>query len=324
MSRPLAHSVRIYNDVMEKGKDAFIEKKDPNTKRFPICNYNLGKDLIIFTSDETLDEYKQAERVSKTSENFDLFLHKQRQGLAMPLLEMKFHKRSKFGSSKLFTISKFTPPPPDAQKLFDKGKDKFKLCTIFKNPGEKYDKYTFKFEPNPQNPSENFETYVFFHHEIPISDIPKTGEINERFRWVRTDSNKTLPYTYTLCMLAAGQPSMVDNMDTTNMELDPQNEFLTLSPEQHMDLGSPHVLANLVHLSYSRASYSIQRTARLDIKIRKDRRNLESESIHSVTLDDLIFITNSVIFKYFEELNRTYKDALQNLASSSFSTGGMY
>lgn len=137
---------------MEKGKDAFIEKKDPNTKRFPICNYNLGKDLIIFTSDETLDEYKQAERVSKTSENFDLFLHKQRQGLAMPLLEMKFHKRSKFGSSKLFTISKFTPPPPDAQKLFDKGKNKFKLCTIFKNPGEKYDKYTFKFEPNPQNP----------------------------------------------------------------------------------------------------------------------------------------------------------------------------
>ena len=125
-------------------------------------------------------------------------------------------------------------------------------------------------------------------------------------------------------MLAAGQPSMVDNMDTTNMELDPQNEFLTLSPEQHMDLGSPHVLANLVHLSYSRASYSIQRTARLDIKIRKDRRNLESESIHSVTLDDLLFITNSVIFKYFEELNRTYKDALQNLASSSFSTGGMY
>jgi len=65
-------------------------------------------------------------------------------------------------------------------------------------------------------------------------------------------------------------------------------------------------------------------TARLDIKIRKDRRNLESESIHSVTLDDLLFITNSVIFKYFEELNRTYKDALQNLASSSFSTGGMY
>ena len=124
-------------------------------------------------------------------------------------------------------------------------------------------------------------------------------------------------------MLAAGQPSMVDNMDTTNMELGPQNEFLTLSPEQHMDLGSP-VLANLVHLSYSRASYLIHRTARLDIKIRKDRRNLESESIHSVTLDDLIFITNSVIFKYFEELNRTYKDALQNLAGSSFSTEGMY
>ena len=208
----------------------------------------------------------------------------------MPLLEMKFRTRSKFGSKKLFTVNKFTPPPPDAQRLFNRNKDKFNFCTIFKDSKNDYDRYTFKFEPNSQDLSENFETYLFMHHNIAISDVPKTGKLNERFRWARTDKNRNLPYTYTLCMLAAEQPSMVDNMDATNTELDPQNVFFTLPPDQHMNLGSPHVIANLIHLSYSRASYAIQRTARLDIKIPKDRRNLESESINSVTMDELILV----------------------------------
>jgi len=318
MSHFGANSGKLDNDITEEGKDAFIEKKDPNTKRIAICNYNPGKDLIIFTSDEAIDEYKQANKISKKSDNFDLYLQRQQQGLAMPLLEVKFHKRSKFGS-KFLTINKFSPPPPGAKKLFDKNKDKYKFCTVLKDSGMKYDKYTFKFEPNPQNSSENFEMYLFFHRKCRISDIPKTGNINERFRWARTDREKVLPYTYTLCMLDAGQPSMVDNMDTTNMELDtknmgwdPQNEYLALLPEEYLDLCSPHVLANLIHLNNSRVSYSIQRTARLDIKIRKDRRNLESESIHSVTLDELIFITNSVIFKYFEDLGRSSDHALAN------------
>lgn len=55
---------------------------------------------------------------------------------------------------------------------------------------------------------------------------------------------------------------MVGNLDTTTMQLDP---------------------------------------ARLYIKIPKDRRTLVSKSIHSVTLAELIFITNSVIFKCLED-----------------------
>lgn len=50
----------------------------------------------------------------------------------------------------------------------------------------------------------------------------------------------------------------------------------------------------------------------LDIKIPKDRRDLESESIHSVTMDEFILITNSVIFKYFEETD-SFKQALKTL-----------
>ncbi|CUM54472.1 unnamed protein product [Debaryomyces tyrocola] len=324
MSHYLANSRNLDNDVMQDGEDAFIENKNPNTKRIAICNYNPSKDLIIFTSDEAIDEYKQANKLSKKSDNFDLYLQKQQQGLAMPLLEAKFHKRSKFGGSKFLTINKFTSPPPGAKKLFDKGSDKFKFCTIFKDSAKMYDKYTFKFEPNPQNSSENFEMYSFVNRKSRISDIPKMGNINERFRWARTDRDKVLPYTYTLFMLDAGQPSMLDNLDTTNMELgtknmelDPQNEYLTLLPEQYLDLCSPHALANLIHLNYSRSSYAIQRTARLDLKIPKDRRNLDSESIQSVTLDELIFITNSVIFKYFEELGRSSDHSLTNVGGIS-------
>lgn len=72
---------------------------------------------------------------------------------------------------------------------------------------------TFKFEPNPQNPSENFETYLSMHHNIAISDVPKTDKLNEKFRCARADKNRNLPYTYTLSMLTAEQPSMVDNMN---------------------------------------------------------------------------------------------------------------
>lgn len=311
MSIPLFHNRKLNNDFIEKDEDAFIKKKDPNIKGIAICNYNPGKDLIIFTSEEVIDEYEQAKKISKKSENFDLFLQKQQQGLAMPLLQVKFHKKIKFGGSKFLTINKFMPPPSDEQRLFDKSKDKFEFCTVFKDYCKVYDKYTFKFQPNPRNSSENFKTYVYFHRKLGISDIPKTGQTSERFRWARTDRVKSLSYTYTLCILDTGQPSLVDNLDTTYMDIDSQTEVLTFSQEQ-MSLASPHVLANLIHLSNNRASYSIQRTARLDIKIPEDRRNLESESIHSVTPDELIFITSSVIFKYFEDLGRLSKLSLGN------------
>lgn len=49
------------------------------------------------------------------------------------------------------------------------------------------------------------------------------GNINERFRWARTDRDKVL--SYTLFMLAVDQPSMVNNMNIINMGLDPQSEF---------------------------------------------------------------------------------------------------
>lgn len=79
---------------------------------------------MVLTSDGTLDEYKKADRVSKkSSQNFEHILELQLLGLAMPLLEMRFHKRSKFGSNKLFIVNKFTPPPPNAQRSFDKHKD---------------------------------------------------------------------------------------------------------------------------------------------------------------------------------------------------------
>lgn len=66
-----------------------------------------------------------------------------------------------------------------------------------------------------------------------------------------------------------------------------------------MSLGSPYLLANL-KLSYSHSSYAIQRIASLNIKIPKDRRNLESEGVQSVTVDESIFVTNSVILKYLK------------------------
>lgn len=74
----------------------------------------------------TIDEYNKAQKVSKGSENFDrFFFNMQRRGLAILLFEMKFHVKSRFGSNKLFSVKKFTPPPTDKRRLFDKNKDKY-------------------------------------------------------------------------------------------------------------------------------------------------------------------------------------------------------
>lgn len=287
------------------------ENRDPNTKRIAICKYENSGGLIIFTSDKNTELFRRADKLSKKSEIFDLYLQKQKQGLAMPLLEVKFHKRNKFRSNKFLTINKFIPPPPHAEKLFNKHKDKFKFCTVFKDSGKMYDKYTFQFEKDPQNLSEGFETYLFYNNNVAISDIPNARKINERLRWAR-NRGESLPYTYSLYILDVCQPSMVDNMNKINMELDPQNKFLKFSPEQHMSFDSPHIVANLMFNSKS-VSTAIERTARLDIKIPKDRRGLESESIHSVTPDELTFIANSLIFKYIEGQGRVSKPSLQSI-----------
>lgn len=86
---------------------------------------------MIFTPEDVVDEHELAEEVSKDYEQYDLLLQGQHQRLAMPLIDVKLKKMSRF-ISKFLTISKFRTPPLDSQKLFDKDVDNYNFCTVYR------------------------------------------------------------------------------------------------------------------------------------------------------------------------------------------------
>ncbi|CUM52588.1 unnamed protein product [Debaryomyces fabryi] len=142
-------------------------------KTIMICSFNLGKDLIIFSSDNSMKDYCEAEKFQKGREEYNLILQKQYNGQAMPLIGVKFSTKKGVGFKKLVTIYKSIPIPWESIRLFDQKKDRHTFCTVYKSSCKKHKKYTFKFEPDPQDLSKNFETCLFYPKKAHIGDIPR-------------------------------------------------------------------------------------------------------------------------------------------------------
>lgn len=278
-----------------------------------ICYFNLSKDLIIFPSENAMKDYCKTKDLPQGCEEYNLILQKQYNGLAMPLLEVKFNKTKRFGGKKFFTIDKFIPVPRESNRLFNKSIDRHTFCIAYRNSGKKHYKYTFKFEPDPQDSSKNFQTYLFNHRKAHLGDIPKIGNDEGNFRWILTNKSPRHKYTYSLFLLDPGQPSLTDNMDTLKMELDPKNELIQNRPWMGKALHSPNKIATLIHLADNHGTFSIHPTACLKVHRSKYLKGLESDSIHSLNIDELIFICTSIVSKFSSEKNTTMNETLQKL-----------
>lgn len=306
---------------MDKADFAHINTKEINESHYRtivICTFNLGKDLIIFPSENAMKDYCKAKDLPEGCEEYNLILQKQYNGLAMPLLEVKFCKTKRFGVKKFFTIDKFIPVPRESNRLFNKNIDRYTFCTAYKSSGKKHYKYTFKFDPDLQDSSKNFQTYLFNHRKARLGDMPKIGNDDGNFRWILTNKYPKQKYTYSLFLLDAGQPSLTDNMDTSKMELDPKNELIQNRPWMGKSLQSPNEIATLIHLADNHGTFSIHQTACLKIHKSQYLKGLESDSIHSLNMDELTFIITSIVSKFTSEKNTTINDSMQKLNKSHY------
>lgn len=283
-----------------------------------ICSFNLGKDLIIFPSDNSMKDYCEAEKLQEGSEEYNLILQKQYNGQAMPLFEVNFSKKKGVGSKTFVTIYKFIPIPWESNRLFDKRKDRHTFCTVYKSSGKKHKKYTFEFKPDPQDLSKNFETYLFYHKKAHLGDIPRIGKEEGNFRWILTNKYPKQRFTYSFFKLDDGQLSMTDNMDRSKMELDPKNDLIKNRPWMGKNLHSSNEIATLVHLFDNHGTFSIHRAALLRIHKSCYLNGSESDSIKSLSIEELIFICTSVIPKYSSEKNTKMNNTIQKLNKTHY------
>ena len=119
---------------MDKADYAHINTKEINESHYRtivICTFNLSKDLIIFPSENAMKDYCKTKDLPEGCEEYNLILQKQYNGLAMPLLEVKFFRTKRFGVKKFFTIDKFIPVPRESNRLFNKNIDKHGFLFLF-------------------------------------------------------------------------------------------------------------------------------------------------------------------------------------------------
>lgn len=257
-----------------------------------------------------MKDYCKTKDLPEGCEEYNLILQKQYNGQAIPLLEVKFSKSKTFGSKKLFTIDKFLSVPRESNRLFDKSIDRYTFCSVYKSSGKKYNKYTFKFEPDPRDLSKTFETYLYYHSKAHFGDIPNITNHWEKFRWILTNKYPKHKYTYSLFLLDDGQPSMTDNMDTSKMELDPKNVLIQSKPWMDKTLHSSNEVATLLHLSDNHATRGIRQVACLRIHKSDYLQGLESDSIYSLSTEELTFITTSIASKYTSEKNTSLSNSI--------------
>lgn len=276
------------------------------------CNMNMTTDVLAFTSEDAVAKYKSFKKVPPDSDNFKHVLDLQQQGIGMPLMEAQFTILPSFGNGKFVSIYKCIPPPPESGRLFDMKRDRYKFCSVRKKAGPHYSRYTFTILPKPDNPSEKLEFSIFFHNKLPIADVTKYGNSDKRYRWVHSEYHSILlKYTYSLYSLDEHQTSMIDNIDASGQKLNKKNPLVYSSFGELFKLPSRKVKENYLslvkvgELVYLREKFiisSFQETAKLLLHIEKSTQPIELESTKSVSVQELIIICMSYVFKRREEI----------------------
>lgn len=106
---------------------------------------------------------------------------------------------------------------------------------------------------------------------------------------------------------------MTDNMDTSKMELDPKNELIKNRPWMGKNLHSPNELATLVHLFDNHETFSIHPVACLRFHKSCYLNGLDSDNMHSLCMEELVFVCTFAVPKYYSEKNTKMNEQVQKL-----------
>ncbi|EMG48437.1 hypothetical protein SBY92_003337 [Candida maltosa Xu316] len=199
----------------------FQDNKSPGWK-IVINNRFWTDGFRIFVSNDASNKFDIFKKKNTSPEVVEL----QEQGFGVPLFKAVTSFISVSG--RFITFRRYTPTNLHP---FDVDRDYYDYCVVTKSVHLSYDTYTFKFTPDPKNPSLNFKVVLFSHSILPIHDYIYKGE---RRRWI-DESNLMnfrlqwqVKYGFKHTVLTPDQVSMTDSWDGKGDSLDrkKQNELL--------------------------------------------------------------------------------------------------
>ncbi|EGW35491.1 uncharacterized protein SPAPADRAFT_58733 [Spathaspora passalidarum NRRL Y-27907] len=165
---------------------------------FIIRNSVTGAGFNIFLSKKAYHQYLKINQ-NETDDARDMHI----QGIGIPMFRVT-------GS-----LSAINPKPmiikkyvANTERPFNAYKDYQQFCTVKKKVHSVYTSYTFKFTPDIEDPSQDFEVVMFSHITLPISDYIYRGE---KHRWIHEDTKQTHQYRHTI--LESSQESLADGWD---------------------------------------------------------------------------------------------------------------
>ncbi|CAH2353019.1 hypothetical protein CLIB1423_09S01002 [[Candida] railenensis] len=273
---------------------------------FMAYNDGFSHDILTFVSQDAREKYKTFK--GSVGYNYKRALELQREGFAMPLLRAEHHSLAQIHSTRYMTIYKYTPPPTDKHKLFDKYIDRFVFCEVKKERHASYDRYKLTFTPDPKNPKEGFILFMIDHERYPIIDISTYK--GRRFRFVTGYSWFRCKWSYLLSAIPDGEPSLTDDISKDG-KVNKKNPLLgnslknfLLGPSTRFNkdfLGVPIGVA----LETSEYFHSLHLHAPVRFAFQglmNDGAEVShTESINSVSIDSLVFLCMVSIFKREEE-----------------------
>ena len=276
--------------------------------------YNDGflHDILTFVSQDARAKYKTFK--GSVGYNYKRALELQTEGFALPLLRAEHHSLAQLHSTKYMTIYKYSPPPADKHRLFDKYIDRFVFCEVKKERHASYDRYKLTFTPDPKNPKNCFILFMIDHQRYPIIDI--SAYKGHRFRFVTGYSWFRCKWSYQLSAIPDGEPSLTDDISKDG-KVNKRNPLLGNSfknfllgplPRFKSDYFGDPIGVALETLEYfhSLHLHAPVRFAFQDLMNSGVDVN-HTESINSVSTDSLVFLCMVSIFKREEE-HKTQKE----------------
>ncbi|RLV96352.1 hypothetical protein JA1_000251 [Spathaspora sp. JA1] len=166
---------------------------------FVIRNSVTGTGFNIFLSKNAYFQFLQINKYNETEDSRDM----QIQGVGIPMFRVT-------GSLSAINIKPliFKKYVANKHRPFNAHKDYYQFCAVKKKSHVFYASYVFKFTPDIEDPSQDFQVVMFNHSSLPISDYVYK---EEKHRWIQEDTNQKYQYRHTI--LDSGQESLTDGWD---------------------------------------------------------------------------------------------------------------
>lgn len=277
---------------------------------FLFYNKMITHTIEVFISRDSLDKYKAFKN------NLNLLMQSniqelQREGYAVPLLRASPCKIPL--TNAFLTIYKYNPP---SRRNFDPKVDRFEFCKVTSSFHKRYHQYNLSFNPDPKDRTIGFSCTMFRHHTLPIVDFVYNGR---KYRWIY-EKDLLDYYEYGLFELSSDQQSMTDGMNIRSQSLSSLNPILKGSLKNIVTMKyrfpkeeyySNCKVGELKHLLSASMGSWVQTATFIAAKPPANYEH-NSESIFSVDMQTLVFLSLSLVLKRHKDQEKQRRRANNN------------